>query len=502
LNSFGCGLDAVTTDQVQEILHGNSKIYTTIKIDEGNNLGAARIRLRSLKAIISERDKNGYLLKKVDNRYKRTAFTKAMKEKHTILAPQLSPIHFQFLEEAFRLSGYNMVILPSKDSGAVDEGLKYVNNDACFPAIIVIGQLIEALKSGQYDLNTTSVMISQTGGGCRATNYIGFLRKALRDAGFEKIPVISLNALGIEKNPGFKMTFELLNKALMGLIYGDLLMTVLYRVRPYERIKGSANKLYEKWAEICRDSLKYADRKVFKGIIREVVKEFENLELVNEIKPKVGLVGEILVKFHPTANNNVVSIVEAEGAEAVMPGFTDFLLYSAYGLDYKYKYLSGSKMSQVLGNVAIKIIEFYRLAYREALSGSYRFEAPKTIKEIAEGASSVVSLGHQTGEGWFLTGEMVELIQSGVKNIICMQPFACLPNHVTGKGMMKELKRVYPGTNIVAIDYDPGASEVNQLNRIKLMISTAFENVDGLKTHKVRSYSQEDYGQMHGTVRI
>jgi predicted nucleotide-binding protein (sugar kinase/HSP70/actin superfamily) len=288
----------------------------------------------------------------------------------------------------------------------------------------------------------------------------------------------------------------------MGLIYGDLLMTVLYRVRPYERIKGSANKLYEKWAEICRDSLKYANRKDFKEIIREVVKEFENLELVNEIKPKVGLVGEILVKFHPTANNNVVSIVEAEGAEAVMPGFTDFLLYSAYGLDYKYKYLSGSKMSQVLGNVAIKIIEFYRLAYREALSGSYRFEAPKTIKEIAEGASSVVSLGHQTGEGWFLTGEMVELIQSGVKNIICMQPFACLPNHVTGKGMMKELKRVYPGTNIVAIDYDPGASEVNQLNRIKLMISTAFENVDGLKTHKVRSYSQEDYGQMHGTVRI
>ncbi|HWR60054.1 MAG TPA: acyl-CoA dehydratase activase-related protein [Clostridia bacterium] len=502
LNSFGCGLDAVTTDQVQEILHANSKIYTTIKIDEGNNLGAARIRLRSLKATITERENNGFELKRIDNRYRKISFTKAMKEKHTILVPQMSPVHFQFLEEAFRLSGYNMVVLPSKDSGAVDEGLKYVNNDACYPAIIVIGQLIEALKSGKYDPDNTSVMISQTGGGCRATNYIGFLRKALRDAGFGKIPVISLNALGIEKNPGFKLTLELLDKAFMGLIYGDLLMNVLYRVRPYERIKGSANKLYEKWAEICRDSLKYANRSTFKAIIRAVVKEFENLEIVNETKPKVGLVGEILVKFHPTANNNVVSIVEAEGAEAVMPGLTDFLLYSAYGLDYKYRYLSGSKLSQILGNMAIKIIEFYRKAYIDALSGSYRFYAPKTIKEIAEGASTVVALGHQTGEGWFLTGEMVELIHSGVKNIICMQPFACLPNHVTGKGMMKELKRVYPGTNIVAIDYDPGASEVNQLNRIKLMISAAFENVEGLKLHKVGSYSKEDYGQMHGTVRI
>jgi predicted nucleotide-binding protein (sugar kinase/HSP70/actin superfamily) len=226
------------------------------------------------------------------------------------------------------------------------------------------------------------------------------------------------------------------------------------------------------------------------------------LEIVNEIKPKVGLVGEILVKFHPTANNNVVSLVEAEGAEAVMPGLTDFLLYSAYGLDYKYRYLSGSKMSQVLGRTAIKLIEFYRSAYTEALAGSYRFYAPKTIEEIAEGASSVVGLGHQTGEGWFLTGEMVELIQNGVKNIICMQPFACLPNHVTGKGMIKELKRVYPGTNIVAIDYDPGASEVNQLNRIKLMIATAFDNIEEFNTHKVRSYVPKDYGQMHGSITI
>ena len=502
LNSFGCGLDAVTTDQVQEILNGNSRIYTVLKIDEGNNLGAARIRLRSLKATIMEREKNGFELNNADNRYKKIKFTKAMKKKHTILVPQMSPIHFQFLEKAFRLSGYNMVVLPSTDFGAIDEGLKYVNNDACYPAIIVVGQLIEALKSGEYDLNSTSVMISQTGGGCRATNYIGFLRKALKDAGFDRVPVISLNAVGMEKNPGFKFSPELLNRALMALIYGDLLMNVLYRVRPYERIKGSADKLYWKWAEICTESLESANRKVFNGIIREIVNEFDGFEIINTVKPKVGLVGEILVKFHPTANNNVVRLVEDEGAEAVMPGLTDFLLYSAYGLNYKYKYLSGSKLSQVLGNAAIRIIEFYRRIYIEALDKSYRFYTPKTIEEIAKGASSVVALGHQTGEGWFLTGEMVELIQSGIKNIICMQPFACLPNHVTGKGMMKELKRVYPGTNIVAIDYDPGASEVNQLNRIKLMISTAFDNIEGFREHKVRTYAPKDYGQTEGTVNI
>jgi len=489
LNSFGCGLDAVTTDQVQEILSGNSKIYTTLKIDEGNNLGAARIRLRSLKATVSEREKSGFQLKRVDTKYKRIAFTKEMRKTHTILAPEMSPMHFQFLEEAFRLSGYNLVILPSIDNKATDVGLKYVNNDACYPAIIAIGQLMEALLSGEYDLENTSVLISQTGGGCRATNYIGFLRKALKDAGFEKVPVISLNANGMETNPGFKLTLNLLNKAMMALTYGDLFMNVLYKVRPYEKIKGCANELYDKGVKVCMNSLKSANRREFTKIIKNIVNEFDVLEITDEIKPKVGLVGEILVKFHPTANNSVVDIVEAEGAEAVMPGLTDFILYCAYNQDFKYKYLSGSKLAQTLGSVAIKAIEFYRSSYVKALNRSNRFHGPQPIKELAQGAADVLSLGNQTGEGWFLTGEMIELINSGVKNIICMQPFACLPNHVTGKGMMKELKRVYPGTNIVAIDYDPGASEVNQLNRIKLMISTAFENIDinEIKQHKEKS---------------
>ena len=475
LNSFGCGLDAVTTDQVQEILSSNSKLYTALKIDEGNNLGAARIRLRSLKAAMIEREKNGFELKRIDNSYKRVIFTEEMRKKHTILAPEMSPIHFQFVKEAFNSSGYNVVVLPKDDKGAVDEGLKYVNNDACYPAIIVIGQIIKALKSGEYDMENTSVMITQTGGGCRATNYIGFLKKAIKDAGFEKVPIISLNAIGIEKNPGLKLSILLFKKSLMGLIYGDLLMKVLYRTRPYEKIKGSANRLYEKWVDSCKEAIREGSSRLFSSNLKGIVSEFDELELTSEKKPRVGLVGEILVKFHPTANNNVVDIIEEEGAEAVMPDLIDFFLYSAYGLIYKNKYLSGTGKSRVIAQAAIAIIESFRKGYREATAKSKRFEPPKSIREIAEGASTIVDLGHQTGEGWFLTGEMVELIESGVMNIVCMQPFACLPNHVTGKGMIKELKRAYPGANIVAVDYDPGASEVNQLNRIKLMLASAFE---------------------------
>ena len=477
LNSFGCGIDAITTDQVQEILKGASKIYTTIKIDEGNNLGAARIRLRSLKATMLEREQSGYQPRKTDHKYRKITFTKEMRKNHTILTPEMSPIHFQFLEEAFRLSGYRVDILPSIDKAAIDEGLRYVNNDACYPSIIVIGQLIAALKSGKYDLQSTSVMMSQTGGGCRATNYIALLRKALKDAGFEHVPIISLNALGIEKNPGFKYSYKMLERAIMALIYGDLFMNVLYRVRPYEKFPGSSNALYEKWVLICKSSLIEAKRGIFNKYINMIVKEFDLLELTDEIKPRVGLVGEILVKFHPTANNEVVRILEEEGAEAVMPGMTDFLLYCLHYSDFCYKHLAGSKTGQIVSESVIKLIEYYRAALKKALNSSNRFSGPNTIKEVAEGAEEVLSLGHQTGEGWLLTGEMVELIRSGVNNIICMQPFACLPNHVTGKGMIKELRRVYPQANIVAIDYDPGASEVNQLNRIKLMISNAFENI-------------------------
>ncbi|SUY46946.1 putative CoA-substrate-specific enzyme activase [Clostridium putrefaciens] len=478
LTSFGCGLDAVTTDQVQEILDKKGKIYTLLKIDEGNNLGAVKIRLRSLKASMEERERSGYVPVIKNETQERIPFTKEMKKNHTILAPEMSPIHFQFVETAFRASGYNLIVLPTVDNAAVEEGLKYINNDACYPSIIVVGQLIQALKSGKYDINNTSIMLSQTGGGCRATNYIGFLRKALKESGFTNVPVVSLNAGGIEKNPGFSLTPGLINKSIMGIIYGDLLMRVLYKVRPYEKIKGSSNELYNKWVEKIKVNVSNGKHKEFRQNIKDIVYDFDNLEINNIVKPKVGLVGEILVKFHPSANNNVVELIEREGAEAVMPDLLDFFLYSSYDQDYKYKYLSGSKISQILGNTAIKAMECYRKTLREVLGESKRFEPPKHIKELAFKASKIISLGNQTGEGWFLTAEMIELIEGGTQNIICMQPFACLPNHVTGKGMIKALKANYPKANIVAVDYDPGASEVNQLNRIKLMLSVAFKNVE------------------------
>ena len=485
LNSFGCGLDAVTTDQVSEIISSKGKIYTVLKIDEGNNLGAARIRIRSLKAAMDERERKNY--KPVEEKivYKNPVFTAEMRKKHTILCPQMSPIHFELIEIAVRAAGYNLEVLPSMDMKAVDEGLKYVNNDACYPSIIVIGQMIEALKSGKYDVNNTSVIISQTGGGCRATNYIGFLKMALKHAGFEKVPVISLNAVGLEKQPGFKITPKLLHNSIMALVYGDLFMRVLYRTRPYEKVKGSANELHKKWNERAKSNLINGSKREFNKNVKEIINDFDNLQLLNVKKPRVGVVGEILVKFHPTANNDIAGILENEGAEAVVPDLLDFFFYSAFDADFKAKYLAGSKITKNLCNVASVYIESYRKTMKKALEKSNRFSKPKHIKELANMASPILSLGNQTGEGWFLTAEMIELIESGVANIACLQPFACLPNHVTGKGMIKVLKERYPKSNIVAIDYDPGASNVNQLNRIKLMLSVAHRNLENeVEFHK------------------
>ncbi|MCK8827653.1 2-hydroxyacyl-CoA dehydratase [Natroniella acetigena] len=478
LNSFGCGLDAVTIDQVEEILDRYGKLYSCLKIDEISNLGAAKIRLRSLLAAMEERKQEDFTPKKKEEPQGRRVFTKEMKKNHTILSPQMSPIHFQFFETAFKEAGYDLEVLPAVDKKAIDIGLEYVNNDACYPSIIVVGQLIEALKSGRYDLDNTSVIMSQTGGGCRATNYVGFIRKALQDAGLEQVPVIALSAQGFEKNPGFKITLPLVHRALEGVIYGDLLMKVLYKTRPYEKHPGTADRLYEKWVDKCQKSLASGNRKEYKENIRNIVRDFDNLELKEGLeKPKVGIVGEILVKFHPTANNNVVDFLESEGVEAVVPGLLDFFLYSLYNTEEKYKKLSGSLWGMIKSKLGIKGVEFfYRRPMRKALKESKRFSEPDTIYEIAKGAKKHLSLGNQTGEGWFLTGEMVELIEKGVKNILMLQPFGCLPNHIIGKGMIKKLRSYYSGVNIKPIDYDPGASEVNQLNRIKLMLSVAFKN--------------------------
>ena len=476
LTSFGCGLDAVTADQVAEILKARNKIYTLIKIDEGSNLGAIRIRIRSLKATLEKKEEIINLNQKYEQI--KVPFTKEMREaRYTILCPQMSPLHFQFVETAMNSEGYNFVVLPSVDKDAVEQGLKYVNNDACYPSILVTGQMMNALNSGKYDLNKVALMISQTGGGCRATNYIAFIRKALKDAGMEHIPVISANLSGLESNPGFKITYKVAKKVIIGAMYGDLFMRVLYRVRPYEAIPGSANELYESWVAKCQENVKNGNMKEFKKNVYQIVKDFDELPLLDIKKPRVGLVGEILVKFHPTANNQIVDIIEAEGGEAVMPDLIDFFQYCFYNTWYEHEHFDVKKSSVLLCNFAIWFVDYLRRDMIKALKASKRFDAPHPIDQIAKKATEIVSMGNMTGEGWFLTGEMIELIEEGAPNIVCMQPFACLPNHVTGKGVIKALRKRYPESNIVAVDYDPGASEVNQLNRIKLMLSTAFKNI-------------------------
>ncbi|MDR0762517.1 MAG: 2-hydroxyacyl-CoA dehydratase [Campylobacteraceae bacterium] len=482
LNSFGCGLDSVTTDQVQELLECKNKIYTCIKIDEVNNLGAVKIRIRSLKAALLEREKNMNFSKVNWNtlpKYQKLMFTKEMKnDGYTIIAPQMSPMHFQFMESCFNACGYKFKLLEKVGVNAIDEGLRYVNNDACYPSIIVTGQIIEALKSGGYDINKTAVMMSQTGGGCRATNYIAYLRKALADAGFPQVPVISFNALGMEEHTGFKLSLPLLNRLIMSCVYGDVLMKTLLRTRPYEKIAGSANALFYKWSTVCKEALKNADFKTYNKNIEGIIKDFDELALLDIKKPRIGLVGEILVKYHPTANNDIADTIEKEGCEVVMPGIMEFLLYCSYDYDFNRRYLSKGVFGALAGKAVITAMEFYRKGARKALKNSSRFTEFARIDELAFGAAPILSRGNQTGEGWFLTAEMVHLIHEGVPNIVCMQPFACLPNHITGKGVMKALKELYPQANITAIDYDPGSSTVNQLNRIKLMLSVAFKNLD------------------------
>jgi len=480
LNSFGCGIDAVTTDQVYDILSNSGKIYTCLKIDEVNNLGAARIRVRSLLAAIRAHEVEPEKHRVINpSSIKKAIFTKEMKGTYTVLAPQMSPIHFSILEAAFKSGGYNLVILPNDNKDAVDVGLKYVNNDACYPSLMVVGQIMQALLSGKYDLDRVAVIMTQTGGGCRASNYIGFIRRALKKAGMEQIPVISLNLSGLEENPGFKLTIPLALKVVYAAEFGDILMKCLYRMRPYEKVKGSANRLHRKWEKKCIEFVSgdHVSYRKYKQICRTIIHEFDNLPITDEKKPRVGIVGEILVKFLPAANNYLAELLESEGAEAVCPDLIDFFMYSFYNQNFKKEHLGGSKKSAALSNIGIKAIDMLRSAANKEFAASRHFIPSADIRDLARYASPIVSVGNQTGEGWFLTGEMMELIHSGVMNIVCIQPFACLPNHIVGKGVIKAIRKNYPKANIVAVDYDPGASEVNQLNRIKLMLSTAFKNL-------------------------
>ncbi|MEE0956074.1 MAG: acyl-CoA dehydratase activase-related protein [Eubacterium sp.] len=482
LNSFGCGLDAVTTDQVHEILDSAEKIYTVLKIDEVSNLGAIRIRIRSLLAAI--RSKKEELLEKPreigTSVEKRPVFTNEMREEgYTILCPQLSPIHFDLVEAAMRSEGYNLVLMRNDNKNAIDQGLRYVNNDACYPSLIVVGQIMDELQSGKYDLNKTAIVMSQTGGGCRASNYIAFIRRALKKAGMEQIPVISANLVGLESNPGFKLTAGVGLRLVYAAIFGDIIMRCLYRMRPYELEKGSADRLHIKWRDICIHYLqgRHLSKHRYNEICRGIIRDFDRLPISDVQKPKVGIVGEILVKFSYAANNHLVELLEQEGAEAVVPDFVDFFMYSFYNANFKEEHLGGTKKSKALCNAAIAAVNFLRKPMTEEFLKSDHFTPPARIQDLAEYASPIVSVGNETGEGWFLTGEMMELIHSGVENIVCIQPFGCLPNHIVGKGVIKAVHKHYPEANIAAIDYDPGASEVNQLNRIKLMLASAFKKL-------------------------
>ena len=481
LNSFGCGLDAVTTDQVSDILTGSGKIYTCLKIDEVNNLGAARIRVRSLLSAIKVREKSHKERTLHSSAIEKVPFTEQMRRDYTIICPQMSPIHFEIMQSAFNACGYNFVVLDNDNRHSVDVGLKYVNNDACYPSLLVVGQIMEALQSGRYDLQKTAIVMSQTGGGCRATNYVGFIRRALQKAGMEQIPVISLNLAGIESNPGFHLNADLLIRAALAAQFGDIFMRCVYRMRPYEAVPGSVDALHRKWVKKVQDfvSAKHVNLLGFGRICRNIIREFDAVPILDVKKPRVGIVGEILVKFSPAGNNHLVELLESEGAEAMVPDLMDFMLYCFYNQIYKAEHLGTSRKTARASALGIWAIEHVlRGSMVKEFRKSRHFTPPSPIRTIASYAEPIVSIGNQTGEGWFLTGEMVELIREGVPNIVCTQPFGCLPNHVVGKGVIKTLRKRYPESNIVAIDYDPGASEVNQLNRIKLMLSTAQKNLN------------------------
>ena len=476
LVSFGCGLDAITMDQLQEIVTNKGRLYAQIKIDEGANLGPARIRIRSLLAALRERkDKN--LHEETTSHFKGSqAFTKDMRKTHTILVPQLSPIHFNFVETVIESGGYKVKQLPKVNREAIDLGLRYVNNDACFPAIVMVGQLLQAVQSGEYDPNRIALLISETGGGCRATNYIAFLRKALADCGMDHIPIISFFvSAGGAKESGFEFTGSMLRKAIMGAYYGDALMRLLHRVRPYELVAGSADKLAEEWTEKGKEALKQGGFIHFEKKLWAMIRAFDTLPLTTETKrkPRVGLVGEIMLKYHPDANNEAAKVVEREGGEAVVPDIMDFVLYCLYDRIFAYEHLAGAWKPYIIGLFSIMTLEFCRVSMRMALKLSKRFTPPSSFRTLRKKTKGLISMGHQTGEGWLLTAEMVKMLEADVPNILCMQPFGCLPNHITAKGWLKELKKRFPEANIMAVDYDPGASEVNQINRIKLMMSTA-----------------------------
>lgn len=415
----------------------------------------------------------------------RVEFTKEMKKDYTILAPNMMPIHFKLFENLFRSYGYNVEILQTRGRGIVDEGLKYVHNDTCYPALLTIGQMMDALHSGKYDLNKTALIITQTGGGCRASNYIHLLRKALEKDGLSHIPVISLNMSGLEKNSGFKLTLQMIRKALATLAYGDLLMLLHNQSRPYEQVPGASQETVDAW--IKKLTALFAEGKGYTGremqrYLKHIAEDFARLPVTGEKKVRVGVVGEIYVKYSPIGNNDLEEFLFGQGCETMVPGVTGFMLFKVDNRLEDIRLYGGnpakSKVVKVLFDYLVRVEGYVIEAAKAANAVSNRFTVPSPYMHLKKLISGVIGYGCKMGEGWLLTAEMMELIESGYPNIVCAQPFGCLPNHIVGKGMIRSLKNMYPMSNIVPIDYDPGATKVNQENRIKLMLAVARENME------------------------
>ena len=407
----------------------------------------------------------------------RVLFTKEMKKTHTILLPNMLPMHFKIMGEVFRRYGYKTELLENEGANVISCGLKYTHNDTCYPALLVIGQFIDALQSGKYDVERVAVLMTQTGGGCRASNYISLIRKALAKAGFGQVPVISLNVAGLEKNPGFKLSLGLGKRVLLGVYYGDLLMSLVNQCRPYEVVKGSTQALADKWVARLADEMKsqrHASYKAAKRNYIKILKDFEeNLPRTSEKKVRVGIVGEIFVKFSPLGNNHLEDFLVAEGAETVMAGLLDFLMYTVNTAVVDYRLYGMKRTRAALMRLAYRYLYKKQLDFIRMYKENSSFTPPSDFESTRAAIKGYISEGVQMGEGWLLTAEMLELIEGGVRNIVCAQPFGCLPNHIVGKGMMKIIREHHPGVNLVSIDYDAGASPINQENRLKLMLANA-----------------------------
>lgn len=406
----------------------------------------------------------------------RLLFTKEMKKEYTLLMPMMLPVHFTMLKHCLEMDGYKVEMLTTTHRGIVDEGLKYVHNDTCYPALLVIGQLIDAIKSGKYDVNKVALLITQTGGGCRASNYIHLLRKALVKAGFEFVPVVSVNLSGLEKNPGFSLNLRMIRRFIFGIVYADLIVNVANQCRPYEIEKGSTDALVQKWINYLTEEFKDTktlNRKKVKSNMELIVADFASLPVRRVPKVKVGVVGEIYIKYAPLGNNNLEEFLLSEGCEPVVPGLIDFLIFKVDNRAEDVKIYGGKWIKKLLASAFRGYMEKCQRLIIEAIGKYPEFKAPEPFSHIKKLVKGYVGYGNKMGEGWLLTAEMLELIDSGVYNIVCTQPFGCLPNHVVGKGMIRAIKERHSLANIVAIDYDPGATRINQENRIKLMLANA-----------------------------